>query len=183
MASDDPQHNDAIESGTVELLLDTVRGLLTAENDRSESFNARGSGVAGFAGIVVSVSAATGPTILGDKSAGAARWAAAVLLALGLTALLVAVGIVVFRVLWPRGFTTLAMSEIRRYPSWESVTRPPVMVQGSLLAAYVEMLAVERDLADAKSRALRVAYGALAVGIASIGALAAILGLHELGVS
>ena len=85
--------------------------------------------------------------------------------------------------LWPRSSTTLSMSEIRWYPTYESVNRAPVMVQGSLLGAYVEMLAVERDLADGKSKALRVAYVALAVGIGAIAVLAATLGVNELGVS
>ena len=183
MASTPPAADSEIQPETVEVLLATVKGLVDAENTRSESFNSRGSGVAGFAGIVVSVSAAAGPKVLSKDVGDAVRWVAAALLAVALAAMLVAVSVVVFRVLWPRSSTTLSMSEIRRYPTYESVNRAPVMVQGSLLGAYVEMLAVERDLADGKSKALRVAYVALAVGIGAIAVLAATLGVNELGVS
>ena len=84
MASTPPAADSEIQPETVEVLLATVKGLVDAENTRSESFNSRGSGVAGFAGIVVSVSAAAGPKVLSKDVGDAVRWVAAALLAVAL---------------------------------------------------------------------------------------------------
>lgn len=49
---------------TVDALLETVRELLRAEEARATSLNTRGSGLAGFVGLIVSLSASLGQRAL-----------------------------------------------------------------------------------------------------------------------
>ena len=70
MPSSSAELLDPKTEATVDALLETVRHLLEEENSRDQSFNTRGVGLAGFVGIVVSLSTTLGHDAL------AANWGA-----------------------------------------------------------------------------------------------------------
>lgn len=163
---------------TVDALLETVRELLRAEDARATSLTSRGSGLAGFLGLIISLSATVGQRAV-SASLGAGWKAATIgLFALALIVLIAAVIVVVLRVLLPKSYRNLAMSEVSRYPLPEFVYADKVMVQGRTMRGQIDALATERDRNDAKARGLRCAYVLLIVGLGLAAADAIILALH-----
>lgn len=167
---------------TVDALLETVRELLRAEEARATSLNTRGSGLAGFVGLIVSLSASLGQRALSVDLAGVPEVIAIVLFAAALGLLVAAVLVVVLRVLAPQSYRNLAMSEVRRYALPEFVFAEKVMVQGRTLRGLIDALATERDRNDRKARALRTAYVLLVTGLAAAAAEALILAVDAASV-
>lgn len=169
-------------ASNVEALVENVRELLAAEESRDQSFIGRGVGLAGFLGIIISVSTTLGRDLLqGDLPD---PWVAISLgLFVGALAfLLIAVGLVVGGVLLPKETAHLAYAEVARYPLPENVYQHRVMTQGKVLRGLVEVLSIERGRGDKKAHRLRWGYRLMMAGLLCIAALGSILGLHEGGV-
>ncbi len=114
---------------TVDALVETVRELLRAEDSRATSLTGRGSGLAGFLGLIISLSASVGQRAVSASLRTGWKAAAITLFALALISLVTSVVVVVLRVLLPRSYRNLAMSEVSRYPLPEFVFAEKVMVQ------------------------------------------------------
>lgn len=164
---------------TVDALLETVRQLLKDENDRDTGFTSRGVGLAGFVGIIVSLSTTVGRDALKVHWAGPWQAIAVGLFAAALVALVGTVIVVVVGVLRPRETANLGLSEVQRYPLPEYVYAPKVMNQGKTMRGLIEALIIERDRGHAKARGLRWGYRLLIVGLSCIAALGFLLGLHD----
>jgi ABC-type transport system involved in multi-copper enzyme maturation permease subunit len=163
---------------TVDALLETVRELLRAEDSRATSLTARGSGLAGFVGLIISLSATVGQRAVSASLPPGWKAATIALFALALIALVSAVIVVVLRVLLPQSYRNLAMSEVSRYPLPEFVYAEKVMVQGRTMRGHIDALATERDRNDGKARGLRCAYLLLIAGLGLAAVDAVILALH-----
>jgi hypothetical protein len=163
----------------VDALLEAVRALLAEEDSRDQSFNTRGVGLAGFVGIVVSLSSTLG------REALSATWGApwkgiAVVLFGGVLLFLIASAIAVVRgVLQPREASSLSMSDVEKFALPEFVFRPKVVNQGFIMRGLIEALAIERGRAGRKASGLRWGYRFLLAGLASISILGFLLGLHD----
>ncbi len=160
---------------TVHALLETVRELLRAEETRATSLNTRGSGLAGFIGIIVSLSGTVGRDVLAAGLAMEARIVAVALFVAALGVLITSVIVVVLRVLAPQSYRNIAMAEVSRYALPEFVNQDKVMVEGRTMRGLIDALASERDRNDRKARALRCAYILLVVGLFLIAGDAVIL--------
>jgi tetrahydromethanopterin S-methyltransferase subunit B len=171
---------DQIQEDTVEALLDSVRHFLDAEDTRSQSFMARASGLAGFAGLIVSVSGIVGRELFRHEwGSGFSESLATTSFVIGVASLFATLASAVFGVLWPRAFDTISMDEIRRYPLREMIYQPKVVVQGRTLRGPVEALASERDRNSRKASWLKWAYGFLVVALALVALAALTLGVDE----
>ena len=170
----DPNVVDNVDS-----LVETVRNLLASEDSRDQSFNARGVGLAGFVGIIVSLTTTVGRDALRADLTESWRIACITLFGAALLLLLATVFVVVRGVLTPQGTKQIGLDEVERYPLPEFIYRPKVMNQGRTLRGLVETLGVEREVAKAKARSLRIAYRTLTAGLACIAALGFILGLSD----
>ncbi len=159
-----------------------VRELLRAEETRATSLHTRGSGLAGFVGVIVSVSAAVGRDALSADLSDGLGLLAVALFATALAALLAAVLCVVLRVLLPQSHETLAMSDVRRYPLPDFVFQDKVMVQGRTMRGLIEELGSQRGLNDARARGLQHSYTLLLVGLGLGSGQAIILGLAAVDV-
>ncbi len=166
------------QEDTVDALLETVRELLRAEDSRATSLTSRGSGLAGFLGLIISLAASVGQRAVSASLPAGWKAATIALFAVALIALVWAVVVVVLRVLLPKSYRNLAMSEVSRYPLPEFVYAEKVMVQGRTMRGQIDALATERDRNDAKARGLRHAYLLLIVGLGLAAADAIILALH-----
>jgi hypothetical protein len=166
----------------VEALLDDVRGLLAAETARNQSFVSRGVGLAGFVGIIVSLSTTLGRDALHAHLAGAWQTATIALFGAALLLLLAAVIVVVLGVLGPKQSAHLSYAEVSRYALPERIYQHKVMTQGRSLRGVIEVLAIERQRAGRKAMWLRWGYGNLVGGLVCIAALGFILGLNDAGV-
>jgi hypothetical protein len=165
---------------TVDALVETVRDLLGSEEARATGLNTRGSGLAGFVGLIVSITVGFGQRALAVKVADAWKITAAALFVLALVILVATVAATVLRVLLPQSYRSIATAEVRRYATRALVSQPKVMVQGRVLRGLIEALATERLRNDAKAIWLRRSYIALVVGLALAAADGAILALHVL---
>jgi hypothetical protein len=172
--------------GTVEELVRAVQGLLKDESDRAASLNTRASGLTGFTGVILAVAAAAGA--VGGRNAGAGldQWVrvlVGVCIALALAALLAAVIVVVAKVLLPTEGFTLHRAEVKRYPTWEFISRPRVMVQGHLMKGYVKALERDRERNAAKAKWLGRAYKLVCAGLVlvAVAATAATLDRYVAG--
>ncbi len=170
---------DPKTEATVDALLETVRHLLEEENSRDQSFNTRGVGLAGFVGIVVSLSATLGHDAL------AADWAAPwkdIVVGFftgALVSLAGSVVVVVIGVLRPRETATLGMAEVEKYPLPEYIYAPKVMNQGRIMRGLIDALIVGRLRAGSKATGLHWGYRLLLVGLVCISILGFLLGLHD----
>lgn len=163
----------------VEALLATVRDLLAEENLRDQSFNSRGVGLAGFVGIVISLSITVGNDALKAKWGHPWKGLAVGLFAAALAAFLASVAAVVIGVLRPKESASLGISEVEKYPLPEYVYRPKVINQGTIMRGLVDALVIERARANSKARGLRWGYRLLIVGLVLISTLGFIVGLHD----
>jgi hypothetical protein len=141
---------------------------------------ARAGGLAGFAGLIVSVSGILGREIFRHEwSSQLGRFIALITFAAAVVGLFGTVATAVFGVLWPRSFDTISMEEIRRYPYPEFVYERKVMIQGRTLRGLIEALASERDRNSRKAVALKWAYALLVVALALVAISAFTLGIDE----
>lgn len=163
----------------VDALLEAVRALLAEEDSRDQSFNTRGVGLAGFVGIVVSLSSTLGREAL--SATWGAPWKGIAVALFGAVLLfLIASAIAVVRgVLQPREASSLSMSDVERFALPEFVFRPKVVNQGFIMRGLIEALAIERGRAGRKASGLRWGYRFLLAGLASISILGFLLGLHD----
>ena len=175
----DPRLADERVAENVDALVDTVRDLLAAEEARDQSFNTRGVGLAGFVGIIVSLSTSLGRDALQIDAALGWRVSAVALFGLALAFLLSTVVIVVRGVLAPRETAHLSYDEVAQYPLPRNVYQAKVLTQGRTLRGLVEVLGIERGRGTAKARRLHQAYGSLIAALACIATLGLMLGLSD----
>jgi len=179
LRSPPPELLEPKTEATVDALLETVRHLLEEENSRGQSFNTRGVGLAGFVGVVVSLSTTLGHDAL------AADWGApwkGIVVGLFTGALASLVGsavVVVIGVLRPRETATLGMAEVEKYPLPEYIYAPKVMNQGRIMRGLIDALIIERLRAGSQATGLHWSYRLLLVGLACISILGFLLGLHD----
>jgi hypothetical protein len=166
----------------VEAMVESVRHLLAAEESRDQSFIGRGVGLAGFLGIIISLSTSVGRDLFQGDLPECWTVASMVLFGGGLILLLLAVALVVGGVLLPKDGAHLAYSEVAQYPMPDSVYQHRVMTQGKILRGLVDVLRIERERGDRKAKGLRRGYRLMIGGLLCIAALGTILGLHEGGV-
>jgi hypothetical protein len=172
-----PNPPPPIRSDTVEALLAAARQLVSDEEQRANSLMTRGSGLAGFAGIILALAGAA--TKSGHGLHGSLRIWIAYLSAAALTSLAMAVIVVVVGVLVPTSGVTIAMTEVEKFPTNEMVRQEKVLVQGSFLRGLVHSLGRERLRNGFRAKALRLGYVCLCVGlllVTSVGVTLAISG-------
>jgi hypothetical protein len=122
-----------IDAETVTSLLSNVREPLRDEEQRASGLNTRGSGLAGFAGIILALTGVAAKS--GVDLHGAVRDAIAAMAAAALVFLVVAVLVATFGVLLPSSGVSIAMSEVRKYQTYAYVSQPKVMIEGARCAA------------------------------------------------
>lgn len=171
-----------IQPGTVEALLDIVWKLFDDERDRDGSIMLRGVATAGFAGVLIGVTATTAKEALRPDLPNPWRWVA---LGLFSGAILTLVGVVVYtvlRVLLPRDRPMLGVAEAERYTTFAAVVRPAHVEQGRAMNGLVTALAEARSRNNARATALQRAYVSLVGALVLTSALALMLGLRYTGV-
>jgi hypothetical protein len=166
-----------LREDTVDALLDNVRRFLDAEDRRSESIIGRASGVAAFAGLIVSLSAFISRDLLTGSIDGWLESSALVLYGFALVALIATIASVVAGVLWPRSFDTIAIEEIERYPLPEFVSEAKVMIQGRTMLGLIVALTSERSRNDGRAKWLKLAYALLTAALILVAAASATLGV------
>src|SRR5207302_6202294 len=158
-ATDMPTTVDVrINAGTVDALLETMRDLLRAEDSRSGSLTSRGTSVAGFVGILISVATAFAKTLAsGAPTMGAtARQFALRLLIAGLALLSLAGLASVLGVVFPAPGWALGDEEVQQYDQPEFVFAATVLVKGRVLRGLIDTFVSERHRTDRKATALKI---------------------------
>jgi hypothetical protein len=117
-----------INDQTVSVLLDSVRSLLSEEEDRANSLSVRAGGITGFAGIILTLTGVAAKS--GHTLEGSLRGAVAAMSVGALVFLALAVVVAVFGVLVPSSAVSISTAELERFPTWAFITQPPAMVQG-----------------------------------------------------
>jgi hypothetical protein len=163
----------------VDALLTTVRHLLDEENARDQSFVTRGVGLAGFVGIVISLSTGLGHDALAAGWGEPWKGVALALYAGALASLVGSVVVVVRTVLRPQEAASLGIAEVEKYPLPEYVYAPKVMNQGRTMRGLIDALVIERSRAGSKANGLHWSYRLLLVGLACISILGFLVGLHD----
>ncbi len=165
---------------TVEALLATVRDLLQTEDSREQSLLGRGLGLAGFAGLLLSLAGAASTAVFSTHLERHWQWAAFTLVAVALACLAITVGLTIRRVLRPRESVGIAMAEVEDYPTYAFVTQQPEAIQGRTMRGLIQVLAKERTRNSDRAEALRHAYDFFAAAMLALAALGGILGAHAL---
>jgi FtsH-binding integral membrane protein len=159
-----------INRETVKSLLENVRELLKDEESRASSLTARGSGVIGFAGIILSLTAAVAART-GHSLHGTVRDVVTATSATAFVFLALSIVVAVRGVLLPTSSSTIAMTDIEKYPTWAVIVQEPVMVEGEIMRGLIRALARERFQNQHKARWLRGAYTLLALGLGAVTAV------------
>lgn len=165
---------------TVETLYAAVGEFLSAEDAREQSFNTRAGGLAGFVGIIVSISAAVGKVALDEDPSEWATIAGGIFFGVAMIALVASLLISITRVLIPQEGAAIAIGDIENYPNWGHIDQEKVMVQGKILRGLVTALAKDRQRNDKKATALGRAYAALLVGIGALAVFGGILAIDAI---
>lgn len=176
-----PEQTPVPNSDTVEALVETLRDFLATEDAREQSVNTRGGGVVVFGGVILSLLASLGQTVLGKNLSCGWDEATAVLFATAIVALVVAITFTLFFVLIPKQSASIAMDEIEDYGEMRIVSQPRIETQGALLEGLIRLLAIDRERASKKTAWLARAYGALGIALLAVACLGLILGAQESG--
>jgi hypothetical protein len=170
---------DSANAETAGVLLETVRSLLAEENRREQSLNTRGVGFAGFVAIVLPLTITLGHTALSSGWGTPWKGIAVGLYALALLALLASVVLVVHTVLRPQPVSSLAIREVKLYPTRDYLDKPAVDIEAAIMGGLVDTLDSARDLGERKARGLRHGCELLLVGLSCIATLGLLLGLQD----
>ena len=153
----------AIQPETVEALVQNVRGLITDEEQRASSLMSRGSGLAGFAGIILALAgvAARSTNELGGVLAPlVVGLASAAFVSLALAVVIVVVGLLV-----PRGRLVVSAAELRLYGTDDVLSSDRVIVQRVFLRGLMRSLQAERRSNKRGAAALRLGYALVCLGL------------------
>lgn len=175
MATEEAPTAPQINAETVDALVDAVRDLVAAEDGREQSFNIRAGGLAGFVGIIVSISTVGGKVALDQNPTYLATVLGAIAFSVAMVALIGSLVVAITKILIPRESAAIGMGTIERYPTWEYISKVKPMVQGEILHGLIAALAKDRQRNSSKAKALRRSYVALLIGVAALAAFAVIL--------
>jgi hypothetical protein len=160
-----------INRETVAELLATVRALQKDEGERASSLNARASGLTGFVGLILSIAAAA-VAATGDSAEAGLNREVRILtgsfVVAALVLLVLAIVVVVARVLVPTPGWSIAVAEVKRYPTWEFIAEDPVMIRGRLLKGSAEALDRDRARNAMKAKWLGRSYWLVCIGLAFV---------------
>lgn len=168
-----------IVDASVGELLGAIRHLLADEESRASSLNSRGSGLTGFIGVILSVAAAAGAGLTVKGLDHWARVVVGVLVGIAFLVLVIAVVLVVARVLVPTDGVAISVDEAQKFPTWEFIARPQVMIQGHLMRGYLRTLARDRQRNNTKALWLRISYILVTVGLILVAAAGAVATLDR----
>ena len=159
---------------TVEALLDTTWRLASAETARTDALDRKAATVATFTSLLATLTATLGVRFVEEFP----TWWALALFLLALGAFRGSVGLAV-AALFPREYLTLGAAYLARFPMWSEARRSPEQVRGKTMRGLVQAVARERRVNRGKTRAIRRSFVLLLLGLALIGAEAAILATGE----
>jgi hypothetical protein len=180
MPRDEAPEAPEIKADTVDALFEAVRDSLNAEDTREQSFNTRAGGLAGFVGVIVSITTAAGKIALDEDPSRVATVASAIAFAVAIIALLTSLIIAITKILIPQESAAISMSTVERYPTWEYIATDKTMVRGEILRGSITALAKDRQRNSSKATWLRRAYKALLVAVAALTAFGGILVIDAL---
>jgi hypothetical protein len=171
VASSSPRINLA----TFDWMSQQAKDLREAERERAEGLDSKASSLAGFTGVILSLTAtlvSRAPTLTDAEL---------VALIGSLTLLAAAAAVAILGVIVPQAYKTLPVSELRKYltPPFYSSLRHDV--QARTLRATIRQIDHNRKLNSDKAKRLRAASVLLLSGLAGVAALALIIGVHGSG--
>jgi hypothetical protein len=173
---------EGVQAETVGAMLDVLWRLLDEERQRDQSSITRAIGVAGFAGVVLSLSNTVARPAL---RAPLEPWADVLTLVLFISAIVLlaaAVAVALFGVLQPRASIALGSAEIASFDKPTFVFADVAMAQGRVMRGLISALLRQRARNNKKARALRWSYRLLAGGLVTIALLGLTLALIDAGV-
>jgi hypothetical protein len=145
-----------INDQTVSVLLDSVRSLLSEQEDRANSLSVRAGGITGFAGIILTLTGVAAKS--GHTLEGSLRGAVAAMSVGALVFLALAVVVAVFGVLVPSSAVSISTAEGRAVCNL-GVHHPAAGDgSGEIMRGLIASLSDERAQNQAKAVALRIAY-------------------------
>lgn len=153
----------SIEDETVEVVLEAIRELLQGEDRRADSLNSRGTGLGGFAGIIVSLSSGLAGQLVNRRIESLP---ASLLLGASVVVLVLAIALLLFGVLRTRSVLTTSIEEVQLYLDQRFLEKPPTWARGRIVATLAIRLAEQRRRNDAKATWLNRAATLVALGIA-----------------
>lgn len=156
----------SIQPDTVEALVQNVRGLMTDEEQRASSLMSRGSGLAGFAGVILALAGAAATSVNGYH--GTLGIVLTGLSAAALVSLALAVVAVVVGLLLPPVGVWVGTGELAKYTTRRVASQNRVVVQATFLGDLVDSLEHERRQNRRGAAALRLGYAFLCVGLALV---------------
>ena len=158
----------AIQPETVEALVQNVRGLITDEEQRASSLMSRGSGLAGFAGVILALAGVGARSTHG--LGGLLRTIVVGLASAAFVSLALAVVIVVVGLLVPRGRLVVSAAEFTLYAD-DVLSSDRVVVQRVFLRGLMRSLQDERRSNKRGAAALRVSYALVCLGLVLVTAV------------
>ena len=152
---------------SVEQLFQIVQGLLADERARGHNLEAKTSTVAGFTGAILALTAGLGRDLsrLDLGSTGDTVFRGFFLLAV--LALATSALIAVLGVLRPQERLGIKRSQLRQFSEFPLISRPPVEIQGRMIATLAEAFDSERTVNDRKAKLTH--YAAVGLGIGLLG--------------
>jgi hypothetical protein len=158
----------------------TVR-LYEEERSRAQSLQAKNSTLAGFSGAILALVAAFGRELFRLDLGAFGDALAPVLYLVSIAALASAGALALFGALRPRDRYVVEAAEVKALATSAWLSKGKTAIEGALLTSLGEAFEHDRRLNDERARYASHASAALLVGIVGTAALAATLGLRELG--
>jgi len=171
----------ALEPEAVEAALAVAVRLYEEERQRGQNLASKTATLAGFSGAILALVAQFGRELFNLDLGAVGDDLAPILFLLSISALALAGALALYGALRPRERWVIETAEFKRLATttWLKMGKPAI--QGALLTSLGEAFEHDRELNDLRARYASYAAAALLVGIVATAALAAILGLRELG--
>jgi hypothetical protein len=173
-ASDDaPQINPL----TIGVGLDEVRRTLDDEEQRGRHLDSKALQILGFVGVIFTLTATLGGTVLTQVNLGSERVAVAYLFVSSLGTLLCAAVAAVLAVR-PAEYFGLDEDALEKFGYEPRIYDPPWQLEGDILLGLIKPLRAARIKNDAKARWVKRAAALVVPALVVVAAEAAIVGLH-----
>ncbi len=167
----------------VAALLAIATDAVEDERERGRQLDSKCASLAGFTGLILSITGVLTPALANSKLGAAGQPAAEVAFAVGMLSLLAAVLLAVEGVLMPQKYRSMGAAQVAKFGLRSVQAHDALWVHQSMLGALNDILAQDRPVNNCKAKLTRWVARCLATGFAAVAVDAVIIAIQKFGLS
>jgi hypothetical protein len=165
----------------VAALLAIATDAVADERERGRALDTKCASLAGFTGLILSLTGAFAPALLDSKLGKIGQPTAEVAFFVAIVSLLLAVLVAVMGVLMPQKYRSMGTEQVANFARPSVQREDALWVHQSMLGALADILAKDRPVNNCKARLTRLVARFLAVGFLAVAVEASTIAIRQFG--